>query len=251
MKRNGSRGWCRVIITVYNLNAPVQHLASVLHHVRLSLDTFSSFSHPACCSFALRSMTGANPHTDSQRLWLMSKQEVFPRTNAQRWQVSHNLSLCPSLFCDWMHIHKQATCLSIISCLYTESLTVKKQKFGKGRDTHGWHRSNVSNAHPDNLASLSQFCTHCKVSSNLHINSLAGKNRSQVWYLLKWDKLTLSVIAITHVHTCVCLNRHSTGTTRCLWISPCDFSLGVRDVTLAILCQCYLGATTCLSLALT
>lgn len=66
----------------------------------------------------------------------MSKQEVFPRTNAQRWLDTHtqSLSLSPSpsfpllpLYYDCMQIHKQATCLSIISCLFMESFTGKKK----------------------------------------------------------------------------------------------------------------------------
>lgn len=55
-----------------------------------------SFSHILLllCSDCLR---GANPSIDSQRLWLMSKQEVFPQSNAQRWQDVCSLTLCLSL----------------------------------------------------------------------------------------------------------------------------------------------------------
>lgn len=65
----------------------------------LSVDTLACVLSPSSTSFHILLLlcsdcaSGANPCTDSQRLWLMSKQEVFPRTNAQRWQDTHNLSL--------------------------------------------------------------------------------------------------------------------------------------------------------------
>lgn len=103
-----------------------------IHSLSLSLFLFHILSHPACCSFAPN--VWANPRTNSQRFWVMSKQEVFPRTNAHRWQETHNfspsfLSLSLSLYCDWMHIHKQAT-FSIISCLFMERV-IGKNKLAK------------------------------------------------------------------------------------------------------------------------
>lgn len=101
----------------------VAGLCSSLH--LMSLCTFWGFSFPHIL-LPLRSncLRGANPSTDSQRLWLMSKQEVFPQSNARRWQdvcrLSLRLSLClpVSLYCDCMCTHKQATCLSRITCLF-------------------------------------------------------------------------------------------------------------------------------------
>lgn len=144
-------------------------------------------------------------------------------------------------------LQKQAACLSIISCLFMESFTEKKNQQKKkktGKSKWSWHRSNACNTHPDDPASLSWL------RAAWHVTTVIWKQVSalETWNKLKqMDSFSNCDCSRAYMRECVCIN-HRTGTAEC--VGPCDFSMGIKNVTLAILCQRYLGNPACLFLTL-
>lgn len=196
---------------------------------------FNAPSFTSCCSFALPVWAELIPaqiprdyDSCQNRKYFLGLMLRGGRTHTISLSLSSSLSRSLSLYCDYKHTHNQATCLSIISCLFMESFSGGKKGWMRKWIWLTWFDARYTPV--DRPVGWSGFCTvqHVKITI---CKQVAAPRTGWIELQIKCDNFFF----LTMIVTC----RRACGYKALYWHGPCDFSLGVKDVTLAIPCQCY------------